>query len=102
MEAIDVLQENTSPAQSQLSCFHLALDKRKHIPRLRLQAADAIRTFGQKQHEHSDHIREHLEGMPEINNRRWKTDSSDSAAPAPLAKGYPRKTLFNCGQAAPE
>jgi hypothetical protein len=42
----------------------------------------------------ADIIREHLEDMPEIRNWQWTADFSDSAAPAPLAKGNPRKAMF--------
>jgi len=43
---------------------------------------------------HHDYIREHLEDMPEIRNWQWTKDFSDSAAPAPLAKGHPGKAMF--------
>jgi xylulose-5-phosphate/fructose-6-phosphate phosphoketolase len=43
---------------------------------------------------HVPGIREHLEDMPEIMNWQWTKDFSDSAAPAPLAKGHPEKTMF--------
>jgi xylulose-5-phosphate/fructose-6-phosphate phosphoketolase len=33
---------------NEMSRFHLALDALKHIPRLRVQAADAIEMFGKK------------------------------------------------------
>jgi xylulose-5-phosphate/fructose-6-phosphate phosphoketolase len=79
---------------NEMSRFHLALDALKHIPRLRVQAADAIQLFGKKLHEHHDYIREHLEDMPEIRNWQWTADFSDSAAPAPLAKGHPQKAMF--------
>jgi xylulose-5-phosphate/fructose-6-phosphate phosphoketolase len=79
---------------NEMSRYHLALDALKHIPRLRLQAADAIRIFGRKLNEHHDYIRQHLEDMPEIRNWQWTADLSDSAAPAPMAKGHPQKALF--------
>ena len=79
---------------NEMSRFHLALDALKHIPRLRVQAADAIQMFGKKLTEHHDYIREHLEDMPEIRNWQWTADFSDSAAPAPLAKGHPQKAMF--------
>ena len=79
---------------NEMSRFHLALDALKHIPRLRVQAADAIQLFGKKLHEHHDYIREHLEDMPEIRNWHWTADFRDSAAPAPLAKGHPQKAMF--------
>jgi xylulose-5-phosphate/fructose-6-phosphate phosphoketolase len=79
---------------NEMSRFHLALDALKHIPRLRMQAAGAVQLFGKKLNEHSDYIREHLEDMPEIRNWQWTADFSDSAAPAPLAKGHPPKAMF--------
>jgi len=79
---------------NEMSRFHLALDALKRIPRLRLQAADAIALFGRKLNDHYDYIREHLEDMPEIRNWKWTADFSDSAAPAPMAKGLPGKALF--------
>ena len=79
---------------NEMSRFHLALDALKHIPRLRVQAAGAIQIFGKKLTEHHDYIREHLEDMPEIRNWQWTADFSDSAAPAPLAKGHPQKAMF--------
>jgi xylulose-5-phosphate/fructose-6-phosphate phosphoketolase len=79
---------------NEMSRFHLALDALKHIPRLRLQAEDAIKFFNQELHRHHDYIREHLEDMPEIRNWQWTKDFSDSTAPAPLAKGHPSKAMF--------
>ncbi len=79
---------------NEMSRFHLALDALKHIPRLRMQAASAIQLFGKKLKEHHDYIREHLEDMPEIRNWHWTADFSDSAAPAPLAKGHPQRAMF--------
>ena len=79
---------------NEMSRFHLALDALKHIPRLRVQAAGAIQLFGKKLTEHHDYIREHLEDMPEIRNWQWTADSSESSAPAPLAKGHPQKAMF--------
>ena len=79
---------------NEMSRYHLALDALKHIPRLRVQAASAIQMFGKKLNEHHDYIREHLEDMPEIRNWQWTADFSDSAAPAPLAKGHPQKAMF--------
>jgi xylulose-5-phosphate/fructose-6-phosphate phosphoketolase len=79
---------------NEMSRYHLALDALKHIPRLRVQAADAIQLFGKKLNEHHDYIREHLEDMPEIRNWHWTADFRDSAAPAPLAKGHPQKAMF--------
>ena len=79
---------------NEMSRFHLALDALKHIPRLRVQAADAIELFGKKLNEHHDYIRQHLEDMPEIGNWQWTADFSDSNAPAPLAKGHPQKAMF--------
>ena len=79
---------------NEMSRFHLALDALKHIPRLRVQAAGAIQLFSKKLTEHHNYIREHLEDMPEIRNWQWTADFSDSAAPAPLAKGHPQKAMF--------
>jgi xylulose-5-phosphate/fructose-6-phosphate phosphoketolase len=79
---------------NEMSRYHLALDALKHIPRLRVQAAGAIQLFGKKLNEHHDYIREHLEDMPEIRNWQWTADFSDSAEPAPLAKGHPQKAMF--------
>ena len=79
---------------NEMSRFHLALDALKHIPRLRLQAENAINFFNQELQRHHDYIREHLEDMPEIRNWQWTKDFSDSAAPAPLAKGHPAKAMF--------
>ncbi len=79
---------------NEMSRYHLALDALKHIPRLRLQAAEAIALFGRKLNEHYDYIREHLEDMPEIRNWQWTADFSDPTAPAPLAKGHPSKAIF--------
>jgi len=79
---------------NEMSRFHLALDALKHIPRLRLQAADAIVLFGKKLNEHHDYIREHLEDMPEIRDWHWTKDLSDPTSPAPLAKGHPSKAIF--------
>jgi xylulose-5-phosphate/fructose-6-phosphate phosphoketolase len=79
---------------NEMSRFHLALDALKHIPRLRLQAADAVALFGKKLNEHHDYIRQNLEDMPEIRNWQWTVDFSDAAAPAPLAKGHPSKAMF--------
>jgi len=79
---------------NEMSRYQLALDALKHIPRLRLQAADAITLFNKKLNEHHDYIREHLEDMPEIRNWHWTADFSDATEPAPLAKGHPGKALF--------
>jgi xylulose-5-phosphate/fructose-6-phosphate phosphoketolase len=79
---------------NEMSRFHLALDALKHIPRLRLQAENAINFFNQELQRHHDYIREHLEDMPEIRNWQWTKDFSDAAAPAPLAKGHPQKAMF--------
>jgi xylulose-5-phosphate/fructose-6-phosphate phosphoketolase len=79
---------------NEMSRFHLALDALKHIPRLRLQAENAINFFNQELHRHHDYIREHLEDMPEIRNWQWTKDFSDATAPAPLAKGHPQKAMF--------
>jgi xylulose-5-phosphate/fructose-6-phosphate phosphoketolase len=79
---------------NEMSRFQLALDALKHIPRLRVQAADAIVLFNKKLNEHHDYIREYLEDMPEIRNWQWTADFSDSTAPAPLAKGHPQKAMF--------
>jgi len=79
---------------NEMSRFHLALDALKHIPRLRLQAENAINFFNQQLQRHHDYIREHLEDIPEIRNWRWTKDFSDSAAPAPMAKGHPEKAMF--------
>lgn len=79
---------------NEMSRFHLALDALKHIPRLRVQAANAVQLFGKKLNEHHAYIREHLEDMPEIRNWHWTADFSDSAAPSPLAKGHPQKAMF--------
>jgi xylulose-5-phosphate/fructose-6-phosphate phosphoketolase len=74
---------------NEMSRFHLVLDALKHIPRLRVQAANAIEMIGRKLNEHHDYIRQHLEEMPEIRNWQWTVDFSESATPAPLAKGHP-------------
>jgi xylulose-5-phosphate/fructose-6-phosphate phosphoketolase len=79
---------------NEMSRFHLALDALMHIPRLRLQAENAISFFNQELQRHHDYIREHLEDMPEIRNWQWTRDFSDAAAPAPLAKGHPQKAMF--------
>jgi xylulose-5-phosphate/fructose-6-phosphate phosphoketolase len=79
---------------NEMSRFHLALDALKHIPRLRLQAENAINFFNQELQRHHDYIREHLEDMPEIRNWQWTKDFSDATAPAPLAKGHPQKAMF--------
>jgi len=79
---------------NEMSRFHLALDALKHIPRLRVQAGDAIKLFGKKLNEHHDYIRQYLEDMPEIRNWHWTAGFSDSKAPAQLAKGHPQKAMF--------
>jgi xylulose-5-phosphate/fructose-6-phosphate phosphoketolase len=79
---------------NEMSRFHLALDALKHIPRVRLQAEDAINFFNQELQRHQVYIREHLEDMPEIRNWQWTKDFSDATAPAPLAKGHPQKAMF--------
>jgi xylulose-5-phosphate/fructose-6-phosphate phosphoketolase len=79
---------------NEMSRYQLALDALKHIPRLRVQAADAINRFGWKLNEHHDYIRQNLEDMPEIRNWQWTADFSDATAPAPLAKGHPQKAMF--------
>ena len=79
---------------NEMSRFHLALDALKHIPRLRLAANSAINFFNQELQRHHDYIREHLEDMPEIRNWQWTKDFSNSAAPAPMAKGHPQKAMF--------
>jgi xylulose-5-phosphate/fructose-6-phosphate phosphoketolase len=79
---------------NEMSRFHLALDALKHIPRLRLQAEEAITFFKQELSRHHDYIREHLEDMPEISNWQWTKDFSESITPAPMAKGHPQKAMF--------
>ena len=79
---------------NEMSRFHLALDALKHIPRLRLQAENAVNFFNQELQRHHDYIREHLEDMPEIRNWQWTKDFSDATAPAPMAKGHPEKAMF--------
>jgi len=79
---------------NEMSRYQLALDALKHVPRLRMQAADAVTLFGKKLNEHHDYIRQNLEDMPEIRNWQWTADLSDPAAPAPMAKGHPGKALF--------
>jgi len=79
---------------NEMSRFHLALDALKHIPRLRVQAANAIEMFSGKLNAHHDYIRHHLEDMPEIRNWKWTADFSESVAPAPMAKGHPGRALF--------
>jgi phosphoketolase len=79
---------------NEMSRFHLALDALMHVPRLRVQAANAIQMFGKKLTDRRDYIREHLEDMPEIGNWQWTADFRNSAAPAPLAKGHPQKAMF--------
>jgi xylulose-5-phosphate/fructose-6-phosphate phosphoketolase len=79
---------------NEMSRYQLALDALKHIPRLRVQAADAINRFGWKLNEHHDYIRQNLEDMPEIRNWQWTADFSDATAPAPLAKGHPQMAMF--------
>jgi xylulose-5-phosphate/fructose-6-phosphate phosphoketolase len=79
---------------NKMSRFHLAIDALKHVPRLRLEASDAIDMFNRKLYEHSVYIREHFQDLPEIRNWSYTKDFSESAAPAPLAKGQPRGQLF--------
>jgi xylulose-5-phosphate/fructose-6-phosphate phosphoketolase len=79
---------------NKMSRFHLAIDALKHVPRFRSQASDAIDMFNRKLYEHHVYIREHFEDMPEIRNWSWTKDFSESAAPAPLAKGQPRAQMF--------
>jgi xylulose-5-phosphate/fructose-6-phosphate phosphoketolase len=78
-----------------VSRFHLAIDALKHVKRLRSLASDAIDFFQQKLHEHSVHIRQHFEDMPEIRNWHYTPDFSDPTEPPPLAKGQPRAALFS-------
>ena len=47
---------------NEMSRFHLALDALKHIPRLRLQAENAIKFFNQELHRHHDYIENPPEG----------------------------------------
>lgn len=79
---------------NEMSRFHLAIAALEHVPRLRLQAADAVEMFNRKLYEHHGYIREHLEDMPEIRNWRWTADFSEPTTPAPQAKGHPRVALF--------
>jgi xylulose-5-phosphate/fructose-6-phosphate phosphoketolase len=79
---------------NEMSRFHLALEALKHIPRLRMEASDAIDLFNRKLFEHHQRIRQHLEDMPEIRNWHWTADFSEPSAPPPLAKGHPRAALF--------
>jgi xylulose-5-phosphate/fructose-6-phosphate phosphoketolase len=79
---------------NEMSRYQLALDALKHIPRLRVQAEDAITLFNKKLNEHHDYIRQNLEDMPEIRNWQWTADFSDSTSPAPMAKGHPEKAMF--------
>ena len=79
---------------NEMSRYQLALDALKHVPRLRVQAANAINLFGKKLNERHDYIRENLEDMPEIRNWQWTADFSDAASPAPMAKGHPEKAMF--------
>jgi xylulose-5-phosphate/fructose-6-phosphate phosphoketolase len=64
------------------------------VPRLRLQAADAVAMFERKLFEHHGYIREHLADMPEIANWHWTADLSEPTTPAPAAKGHARAKLF--------
>jgi xylulose-5-phosphate/fructose-6-phosphate phosphoketolase len=79
---------------NEMSRFHLALDALKHIPRLRVEANNAVVLFNKKLNEHHDYIRQHLEDMPEIRNWQWTADFSDQTAPAPMAKGHPQRAMF--------
>ncbi len=79
---------------NKMSRFHLAIDALKYVTRLRSEASDAIDMFNRKLYEHNVYIREHFQDMPEIVNWRWTKDFSESASPAPLAKGQPRGQLF--------
>jgi xylulose-5-phosphate/fructose-6-phosphate phosphoketolase len=79
---------------NKMSRFHLAIDALKHVPRLGLQASDAIDMFNRKLYEHHAYIREHFQDLPEIRNWSWTKDFSEPTAPAPLAKGQPRAQLF--------
>jgi xylulose-5-phosphate/fructose-6-phosphate phosphoketolase len=79
---------------NEMSRYQLTLDALKHFPRAHVQAANAITLFSKKLNEHHDYIRQNLEDMPEIRNWHWTVDFSDSAAPAPMAKGHPRKAMF--------
>jgi xylulose-5-phosphate/fructose-6-phosphate phosphoketolase len=79
---------------NEMSRFHLALDALKHIPRLRLHAENAISFFKRELRRHHDHIREHLEDMPEIRNWQWTADVSAPSPPAPMAKRHPQKAMF--------
>ena len=80
---------------NEMSRYHLALDALKHIPRLRVQAANAI-TYVRQETDMSTTttFARHLEDMPEIRNWQWTKDFSESTAPAPLAKGHPEKAMF--------
>lgn len=79
---------------NKMSRFHLAMDALNYVPRLRLQAADAINMFNRKLYEHSVYIRQHFQDLPEILNWHWTSDFSESTTPPPLAKGHPRASLF--------
>ena len=68
---------------NEMSRFHLALEALKHIPRLRIEAADAIDMFKRKLFEHHQYIRQHLEDMPEIRNWHWTADFSEQVRPRP-------------------
>ncbi len=79
---------------NKMSRYHLAIDALKHAPRLGSQASDAIALFNRKLYEHHAYIRQHFQDMPEIRNWSWTTDFGEPTAPAPLAKGHPRASMF--------
>jgi xylulose-5-phosphate/fructose-6-phosphate phosphoketolase len=79
---------------NKMSRYHLAIDALKHVPRLGSHASDAIALFNRKLYEHHAYIRQHFQDMPEIRNWSWTTDFSGPTAPAPLAKGHPRASMF--------
>ncbi len=79
---------------NEMSRYHLAIAALEHVPRLRVQAADAVAMFERKLYEHHGYIREHLADMPEIRNWHWTADLSEPTTPALAAKGHPRAKLF--------
>jgi xylulose-5-phosphate/fructose-6-phosphate phosphoketolase len=82
---------------NEMSRYHLAIDALKRVPRLRLQAAEAIAMFERKLFEHHNYIRAHLEDMPEIRNWHWTADFKEPSVAPPLAKGQPRGSIFTDG-----
>jgi xylulose-5-phosphate/fructose-6-phosphate phosphoketolase len=79
---------------NEMSRYHLAIEALRHVPRLRTEAADAIRLFSGKLTEHYAYIREYLEDMPEIRDWHWTADFKDPAKAPPTARGHALAHLF--------